>query len=188
MKITIALDVDGVLARLHDEWLRRYNRDWDDNLQVEQITEWEIHKLVKPECGTHIYKYLDDTTIYDHVLPEKDAQEVVQRLRADGHRVVLATTSTPKSMGRKYAWAKHYGLVESTKDYIEVGDKGLLRADVLLDDYIGNLEAFKGWSVIYNQPWNKINHHTLGINLRAIAVTRVLTLSGFYDTLCRWLA
>lgn len=59
---TIALDVDGVLLDIDTPWREKYNRLYGDNVV------WDIHTLVKPECGL---KYYDLRTpyLYDEVLP-----------------------------------------------------------------------------------------------------------------------
>ena len=54
----ILVDVDGVVANLADEWIKRYNADWDDNLTKEKIKTWGIVEHIKPECGNRIYEYI----------------------------------------------------------------------------------------------------------------------------------
>ena len=54
----LAFDIDGVLADLHTAWLDEYNKDFDDNLTISYITQWEMDKFVKPECGKKIFNYL----------------------------------------------------------------------------------------------------------------------------------
>jgi 5'-nucleotidase len=150
----IAADVDGFLANLHVPWYGRYNKDYDDNLQVDTVTEWGVHKFVKPECGTKIYEYLDDPTLYDDVLPYCGALETITALKNFGHRVIYATASPAKSYGRKFDWLKQYGFITDQKDYIETRDKSLVRADILIDDYQGNLDVFVGRKILFGQPWN----------------------------------
>ena len=54
---TIILDVDDVVLNLVPNWLKLYNRDFNDNLTKEQITEWNITKFIKPEAKYSIYQY-----------------------------------------------------------------------------------------------------------------------------------
>ena len=151
---TIAADVDGFLANLHKSWYARYNEDYNDNLQAEDVTEWGVHKFVKPECGNRIYEYLKDPSLYDDVLPYVGALETIKELKRLGYRVVYATSSPIESSGRKFFWLKQYGFIREQKDYIEVSDKSLVRADILIDDYQGNLDGFEGKKILFAQPWN----------------------------------
>jgi 5'-nucleotidase len=150
----IAIDVDGVCADLLTNWLRWYNRDYNDDLTVDEITAWDTALFVKPECGTKIYAYLDDPALYDDTLPYYGALETIKVLKTLGHRVIYPTTTPMASSGRKFNWLKQYGFITDKKDYVETSDKSLIRADVLLDDYYKNLDGFVGKKILWSQPWN----------------------------------
>jgi len=154
MKSIVAIDVDGTVAALDKEWIRRYNRDYNDNMTVEQWTEWDIHKLIKPECGLKIYEYIEDPTIYDDVLPIPFSQVAVGEIKKIS-RVIFVTNSTVGASGAKYNWLKRYGFLNDLKDYVECKDKSLIRASHLIDDRVENLEDFSGIGLLYQQPWNK---------------------------------
>lgn len=147
----IAVDVDGTVANLMDVWLSRYNRDYNDNLRFEQITEWDVSKFVKPECGERIYSYLDDPTIYNDVSPIEGAVDGVNSLRLAGHRVVFVTAGGEAS---KYEWLLKYGFLDNRKDYVRCVDKSLIRADVLVDDGPHNLAVFHGGRILLRNPAN----------------------------------
>jgi len=154
MGYTIAVDVDGTIAALHDVWYYRYNNDYNDNLSTEKVTDWDLHKFVKPECGKKIYDYLKDPSLYDKVEPIETAYEVIQDLELDGHRVIYPTTTPIEASGAKYRWLKKHGFLHSDNDYIEISDKSLLNAEFLVDDAIHNIKSFKNLGIIYRQPWN----------------------------------
>jgi len=159
---TFYIDIDDTIADLLSAWLRRYNKDYNDHLQKKDITEWDMRKFVKPECGEIIYEYLDDPTLYDEVFllePEYVVKRTISALKQLGYRVVFATTPVYKNQGRKLQWLYDYGFLESKrfqKDYIEVGDKSLLNGSygTLLDDGIHNIRAYSGYKILYNQPHN----------------------------------
>lgn len=151
---TIAVDVDGVCADIHTEWLRLYNRDYNDTLAIQNITDWDMTKFVKSECGIKIYEYLEDPTLYDNILPLPDARRRIGTLKAFGYRVIYATASPVKSYGRKFEWLKQYDFIQNGNDYIETKDKGLIKADILIDDYPENFNSFVGRKIIFSRPWN----------------------------------
>ena len=153
MKI-YAVDVDGVVANNHYEWINLYNHDYHDNFTLDRWTSWNIHEFVKPECGMKIYDYLKDRHFYENVRPEPYSMDGITYLRRYG-RVVFVTSSTPEQMGLKYQWLLKHKYLDNTGDYIECSDKSLVRADYLIDDKPQNIFDFDGTGVIFTQPWNK---------------------------------
>lgn len=148
----IAVDVDDTCANLSDTWLRRYNYDFGDNLKRSDITKWEIHKFVKPECGEKIYDYLKDKTLYNFVEPVPYSLEAINLLKNFG-RVIFITAPTLETMGRKYYWLKEHGYTNSLDDYIETKDKYLIKYDYIIDDRWENVEGSEA-NYLYNQSWN----------------------------------
>jgi len=150
----IAIDVDGTIADLLPEWLGRYNRDYHDTLTEDKIVRWGIHEFVKPECGTKIYEYLKDPTLYDNVQPYPGAIEAIQKIKFMGYRTVYPTVTPIETPGIKFNWLKKFGLIEDMRDYIEVTDKSLVAAYMLIDDRPENLDFFKGMKFLMLRPWN----------------------------------
>lgn len=158
----IFVDVDGVCADLGSEWIRRYNRDSGDNLTLEKITDWGIHKFVKPEYKLKIFDYLRDEDIYDYVEQIPGSLDGIRELRNAGHRVVFATTVARGARSSKFEWLIQNGYLSNSVDiippadnYIEVKDKSLLRGDLLIDDGYHNVSAFCGKSILYRTHHNK---------------------------------
>ena len=152
---TIAMDVDDVCALLSETWVAKYNKDWNDNLKVEEITEWAIEKFVKPECNFQIFHYLDDPHLYDSVQPMEGAKKGVKALRRMGYRVVFTTSCPIVTSGRKFFWLKEHMFSPTEKDYVEIRDKSLLNFDYMLDDRFDNVMNFTGKGVLFTRPWNQ---------------------------------
>lgn len=153
-KYTIYIDIDDVCANLMEQWLARYNQDYDDNLTAEQIVDWDTSKFVKPECGTKIFDYLSDRTLYDDVKPATGALEGVKVLREEGHRVIFLTAFVPKMSGRKFEWLETNGFAPEKHNYVESYDKSIFIGDFLFDDRYENVRDFKGLGVLKRRPWN----------------------------------
>jgi 5'-nucleotidase len=154
----IFVDVDGVCADLGTAWLARYNRDYNDHLTINDLTDWGMTKFVKPECGNKIDEYLNDPSLYDEVESIPGSLIMVDRLRDMHHRVIFATSCPWQSAGRKFKWLCDHGFEPGYKDYIEVNDKSLLLGDALIDDGFHNIESFNGLGILYDQPWNRHNN------------------------------
>lgn len=158
---TVGCDVDDVALGLTPEWLSRYNWDWNDNLLSSQITSWNIHKFVKPECGNRIYEYLNDPDLYSHVKPMEGAVKGVEILRQLGYRVIFITAyfNTPKiealhNHGFLTEYPYNDGRWNTACDVVMANDKSLIKADILIDDKHANLESF-GSGLIFDQAWNQ---------------------------------
>jgi 5'-nucleotidase len=159
MNKVIAVDVDGVCADLHTEWLRRYNAEFSDTLTVERIHQWDMVPAVKPACGKQIYKYLNQPDLYEHVPVIGGAKEGVDGLRDSGWRVVFVTSCTKGMADQKWEWLERHHFLAPTKgqsaDLIIAHDKSLIRADALLDDYDGNLGPWMRRGILLDAPYNR---------------------------------
>jgi len=151
----ILCDVDGVVADLLSEWVRRYNAKYDDDLSPEDITEWDMHRNVKPECGTDIHNFLRMPNLYSMVEPIPGALEGIQELRRRGHRVVFVTAAVVGSMDQKARWLKRHGFLTDLNDLIVAQDKSLVQGQVLIDDGAHNIETFPGYALLYKAPHNE---------------------------------
>ena len=156
----VAIDIDGPLANLHKEWYARYNQEYEDTLSVERVTDWALHKFVKPVCGLKIYDYLLDPTLYDDVEVEEGAKEAVELLKQKGNRVIFVSSAPAGSCDPKYRWMIREGFLSSKQrsheDLVFAYDKSLIRAAILIDDGPHNLEAFQGLSIAFDTPYNQV--------------------------------
>lgn len=161
IKNIIALDIDDVVADLLPEWLRRYNHDFDDNLAPEDITEWDLTKFIKKECGSRIFEYLDDANLYDNVLPVDGAISSISKLKSLPHTRVIFVTARDVA-DAKFSWLKTWGLAESRNDYVVCQDKGLILADYLVDDKPENIMRFSGFGILFSSNHNRRFNDELG--------------------------
>lgn len=152
-KLIIALDVDDVVLDLVPNWVRIYNRDFNNSVRVEDINNWDIGQIVRPEDREAMYSYADGIEIFDTAPPVVDALEGVNLIKSLGHRVIYVTANNP--FGCKLPWLIKHKFLEGIDDLVSAHDKSLVLADYLIDDKYENVIAFKGKSYLFNQPWNK---------------------------------
>jgi 5'-nucleotidase len=162
----IACDGDGIVCNLHEPWYARYNRDYDDNLTMERVVSWDVHKYVKPECGKKIYDYLRDPNLYDDVLPIAGALEGITQIRAMGHQVFFVTACEYGMVDQKARWFERHGFSEQfqggrslPKDFVPIQDKTLLDARMLIDDGAHNVRAWveqkQRLAILLDYPHNR---------------------------------
>lgn len=147
----ILVDLDEITADLIGEWVRLYNEEWNDCLTREQITDWEIHKFVKPECGKKIYQILHRPGLFESLPPHKGAIKGIGELLGHGHTVKFATSSpTAESCRGKVHWVDRYfaDLGLTIHDVIMVYEKVWLApsVDVLIDDKPSTIVEWREYS------------------------------------------
>lgn len=167
----IACDVDNVVAGLYDEWLRRYNEEYDDTLTVAQLTSWDIASLVKPECGDRIFKYLQAPDLYECVRPLDGALEGVTRIRQLGHEFLFTTSCHYGMVDQKARWMERerFCLPPSGRrllepnllpdDFVAITPKTRIMADLLIDDgghHVKQwIEKTRRRAILFEYPHNR---------------------------------
>lgn len=157
MNKNIIIDIDGVLADLHKVWLPPYNKTYKDNMTKDQITEWGMHKLVKPECGVKIYDYLRDPDLYENCPEIEGALDGVKEIRAMGFAPLFVSSGF--HLG-KMRWMYNHGFTHgdwfNDMELVQAADKYVFinHADYIIDDYHKNLEGYR-FPICFDQPWNK---------------------------------
>lgn len=161
----IILDVDSTIADLLTPWISSYNAAWADTLVIADIESWSLHKHVKPECGADgLYKIIKEPGFFLALEPFAGAVDIIQRW-ARNHEVLFVTdvlTGASHIYGEKTEWlGRHFGKMFTPDKLIFAGvNRGLLRADLLIDDKPANLLEFKKhnpdaqtWAIAY--PYNE---------------------------------
>lgn len=154
----VGIDVDEVCADLLSEWVRRYNLRYDDTLNPDLISEWDMSKVVKPECGKDIYRILSEPDLYANVQPIPGAVEAVRDIRGLGARVVFVTSCARHQSDQKREWLIQHGFLperEFEPDFITASDKALIGVDVLVDDNIATVEKFPRDAMLVTKSYNE---------------------------------
>ena len=166
MRLTFGVDVDGVVADLHKEWLRRYNADFNDTLTEEDIKTWAIQDYVKPEARVlnknglmPIFQYLQDPDLYEKTPEIPHAREGLDYIRHRDHDVVLVSSCVMNQADMKMRWVAEHKMVKPLRgdtllDFVAASSKHYLRVDALIDDRDKNVKECMGYRILYDSPWN----------------------------------
>lgn len=139
---TLLIDMDSVICDLMTEWHGRYNRDYDDNLSVEDLKCWNSEKYVKAECGKKIYDYLDEPGLFLKLEPLPGAIDALQRLN-ERYEIFIVTTSRTYAFTDKEKWVEKHLPFIGKRNLIFTHRKDMIRGDILFDDAPHNLTAFQ---------------------------------------------
>ena len=151
----ICVDMDEVMADAIAEHLLRYNRDYEEQLTVADLEGKWLWQVVSSDRHNALEAYLRSEDFFENLAVMPDSQRVLQRLQQK-YEVFIATAAMeiPTSFAQKYRWLeKHFPFIPPAQ-IVYCGDKGILRADYLIDDNPRQLRRFEGTGILYSSPHN----------------------------------
>ena len=103
-----------------------------------------------------MYAPLFEDDFWDWVKPIDGASEALQKLIADGHKVLIVTTSNYHTLASKMERVlfKYFPFL-TWNDVIITSHKQLVNGDVLIDDGIHNLEGGNYFKILMTAQHNK---------------------------------
>jgi 5'(3')-deoxyribonucleotidase len=144
-RLTILMDLDGIAADLLRPWLRFYNAAWDDNLTIDDITDFEVRNLVKPEAKTDTFAYFSYPGVFRQLPLIPGAKHAVHVLNEKHNLLFCSSPPNALAAAEKYDWVEEkFGI--GKKQVILCSAKEHVRADVLIDDKPST-------AVNYRQAW-----------------------------------
>jgi 5'-nucleotidase len=151
----ICVDMDEVMADTLGEHLRRYNQAFDESLRPEDLVGKGIWQSTPLDRQQELRAFLDAEDFFEDLPLMPDAQPVLREL-SERFEVFIATQAmvVPNSLGPKYRWLQRHFPFISPRNYVFCGDKGILRADFLIDDLPKNLLHFEGQGLLFTAPNN----------------------------------
>lgn len=169
----ILVDMDDVLAEFTEEWLSRYNLDYNDSITAEAFDGWDAVKHVKPECGNKIFEYFKAPGIYRHLKPKEGSQEVIAELIELGAEIIIVTDSPmgctfgsenwqgSNPTDDKRAWLLEHFPMISSDNVIVARKKWYVMGDILIDDKPATIEKFQELDrkiIAMDMPYNRSLH------------------------------
>ena len=151
----IAIDMDEVMADAVTEHLRRYNRDFDEQVTVADLEGKNVWDFVQMDRHAALEAYLRSEDFFAVLGVMPDSQRVLRRLQQQ-YEVFIATAAmeVPTSFTAKYKWlAQHFPFIPASH-IVFCGDKSVIRADFLIDDNPRQLQRFCGEGILYGTYHN----------------------------------
>jgi 5'(3')-deoxyribonucleotidase len=155
---TIAVDMDGVLVEQVVPVLQKVKQEMGVELNKGDITEWE-YPFEGTNIKTEIIRAEREKEFVLQMPSMEYAREALQIL-SKKFDVVIATSRERCTDSWSQEWLDKHGV--PYRDFVNTGSQGksLTDADIIIDDYIENIEAFirKGppdrQAILFAQPWN----------------------------------
>ncbi len=139
----ILIDLDSTVVDLLGPWLEIYNQQYDDNIQLPDISTFKLHDITK-KAGKDIYAIIERDGFFESLPALPGAIEAVRALHDDGHEIhIVSDCPFPEGKKGKGHWfAKHLSFIPKGRLWIG-GEKACLKADALIDDGPHNADAYR---------------------------------------------
>lgn len=146
----IAVDMDGVLADVTEQFLRYDEKDFGKRRTPEEITG-----LRELEAFPRSREYVFSKGFFRTVPVIKDSREILSLLNEKYEVfIVSAATEFPQSLPEKLEWLNEFFPFIKWQQIVFCGLKTVINADIMIDDHFKNLDHFKNITMLFTQPHN----------------------------------
>lgn len=137
------------------EHLLRYNRHYGEQVTLDDLAGKWLWDVVSSDRLAVLESQLRSEDFFEVLEVMPDAQRVMRRLQMN-YEVFIATAAmeVPTSFHQKFRWLERHFPFIPTSHIVYCGDKGILRADYLIDDNPRQLRRFKGEGILFSSPHN----------------------------------
>jgi 5'-nucleotidase len=157
-RITIAVDMDGVLADVETHFLQYYETEFGEKLDPKIMLGVPESQALPDRAAK---RYVTMPGFFRTVPLIPGGIHAVQSLMKDFDvYIVSAAMEFPLSLYEKQQWLEEHFPFISWKNIVFCGDKSIIKADYLIDDHIKNLDNFSGIPLLFTASHNiHVNHH-----------------------------
>lgn len=147
---TIAVDMDGVLANVLERFFELDAQDFG-----RRKTLAEIDGLPELEAFANVKQYLRRDGFFRNLPVIPGSQAALEKLnRVYDVYIVSAAVEFPLSLHEKYEWLREHFPFISWQQMVFCGSKQIVRADIMIDDHLKNLDPFPGTTYLFTAPHN----------------------------------
>jgi len=147
----IAIDMDGVIADVAEQFLRYDEREFGKRRPLEEVIgKKEI------EAFPHLREYIFSKGFFRTTPVIEHSQDIVRKLNENYEVfIVSAATEFPQSLSEKQEWLNEHFPFIKWQQMVFCGIKTIVTADIMIDDHFKNLDHFTGSTFLFSQPHNQ---------------------------------
>lgn len=178
-KLTILVDLDDTIEGLLQAWVDWLNEHYGTSVKRDDVTEWEVSSFFPELTKEQVYEPLCQEDFWKTVKPFDGAAEYLQKLKDDGHKLLIVTSSWYGALRSKMenVLFKYFPMF-TWKDVIITAHKQFIEGDVLVDDGIHNLVGGSYEKLLMDAPHNR------WFDAEENGMTRVTNWSEIYTKIC----
>ena len=161
-RISIAVDMDGVLADTETHFIQYYEAESGEKVDRNTllgVPESQSLSRIKQLFAICAYaRFFQNTSVYS------GSVYAIKTLMEDFDVfIVSAAMEFPLSLYEKKQWLEEHFPFISWKNIVFCGDKSIIKTDYLIDDHLKNLDNFTGIPLLFTASHNVhvTSHHRL---------------------------
>src|SRR5664279_1369561 len=158
-RLSIAVDMDGVLADTETHFIKYYEAESGE--KVDRFTLLGVPENQGFKDKTAVQRYVHTAGFFKTVPLIPGGVSAVKTLMEHFDLyIVSAAMEFPLSLYEKKQWLEEYFPFVSWKNIVFCGDKSIIKTDYLIDDHLKNLDNFSGIPIMFTASHNvNFNHH-----------------------------
>jgi 5'-nucleotidase len=150
----LAVDMDGVLADVYEQFFRYDERDFGKRRPLEEVVGVEERKAFP-----YINQYVYSKGFFRTAPVVNGSAEILAELNKKYELfVVSAAMEFPQSLPEKLEWLKEHFTFINWQQIVFCGSKTIIDAHIMIDDHFKNLDLFKGTTILFTQPHNQLKN------------------------------
>lgn len=156
----ILLDMDEVIVDLMPHWLGFLNDKFDRQVQVEDVTHWDLHRFYPGIEPREIYRALKRPGFFRYLPDRENAIGAIYSwIKTYGHSVGIVTACV-SGHSDKREWLDERMPFFNPENLIFATKKHWVVGDVFVDDRPENLTAYRATHpaatvICMDRPWNR---------------------------------
>jgi 5'-nucleotidase len=158
-RISIAVDMDGVLADTETHFIQYYEREYGEKVDRNSLLGVPESKGFPDK--TAVGRYVRTPGFFRTLPLISGSVDALKTLMKDFDLyIVSAAMEYPLSLFEKKQWLEEYFPFISWKNIVFCGDKSIIHTDYLIDDHLKNLDYFSGIPLLFTASHNvHVRHH-----------------------------
>ncbi len=152
-RLTIAVDMDGVLADTETHFIQYYEKETGE--MVDRKTMLGVPENLAFPDKSAVQRYVRMPGFF-RTLPLIPGGVNAIRSLMENYDVYIASAAMefPLSLYEKKLWLEEHFPFISWRNIIFCGDKSIIKTDYLIDDHLKNLDYFSGTPLLFTASHN----------------------------------
>jgi 5'(3')-deoxyribonucleotidase len=142
--------MDGVLSDVY-----AFLFDLREKQTGEKLSINDVAGKLEAEAFPEQLKMVAAPGFFRNLPVMEGSQKVLQKLNEKYNIIIVSlATEFPYSLTDKQLWLNEHFPFISWKQVVLCGNKHLVKADIMIDDHLKNLDNFDGETIMFSQPHN----------------------------------
>lgn len=147
----IAVDMDGVLADVYSQFILYHEKDFGIRLEMDKLVG-----LPEFKAFPNGFRHANTKGFFRTVPLVPDSRDVLERLNRQYEVfIVSAALEFPASLDDKREWLNEHFPFIRWQQIVFCGSKEIVKANIMIDDHLKNLDKFEGDTFLFSQPHNR---------------------------------